>query len=166
MSPLYRFITVFLLASTLNGAEHTTVAPANGPKPVGPYSPGISTGKYLYVSGQGARTPDGKMPPDFAAQTRQCLENVKSILTSGGLSLKNVVYSQIYLADSNNIDTFNRIWKEYFPTDGPAHAVLGVHRMPTETTVEINAVAVKKKPARTSRVGASRMQRANASRVT
>ena len=138
-----RFILFVLLSCALIGAERHTVAPASGPKPVGPYSPGISAGKYLYVSGQGARSPDGKMPADFEAQTRQCLENVKAIVEADGLTMTHLVYSQVYLADSNKMDQLEKIWKEYFPTGGPARAVLGVNRMPTETPVEINAVAVR-----------------------
>lgn len=138
-----RFIPFVLLSCTLIAAERHTVAPTAGPKPVGPYSPGINAGKYLYVSGQGARTPDGKMPADFEAQTRQCLENVKAIVAADGLSMTNIVYSQVYLADSKNMDRFEKIWKEYFPSGGPARSVLGVNRMPTETPVEVNAVAVR-----------------------
>ena len=119
------------------------IAPSNGPKPIGPYSPGVDAGAYVYVSGQGARTPDGKMPGDITAQTRQCLENVKSIVEAGGLTMRHVVYSQVYLADSQNLDAFEKVWREYFPSDAPARAVLGVHRMPTETPVEISAVAVR-----------------------
>lgn len=136
-------LLIAVLVSAIFAAERRTVAPTSGPKPVGPYSPGISAGKYLYVSGQGARTPDGKMPPNFEAQTRQCLENVKAIVTADGMSMTHLVYSQVYLADSKNMDQFEKIWKDYFPSGGPARAVLGVNRMPTETPIEINAVAVR-----------------------
>ncbi len=83
------------------------------------------------------------MPTDFTAQSRQCLDNVKSIVEAGGLTMRNVVYSQVYLADSKNLEAFEKVWVEYFPKDAPARAVFGVHRMPTETPVEINAVAVR-----------------------
>ena len=83
------------------------------------------------------------MPADFTAQTRQCLDNVKSIVEAGGLTMRNVVYSQVYLSDSKNLEAFEKVWGEYFPKDAPARGVLGVHRMPTETPVEINAVAVR-----------------------
>ena len=138
-----QIILLLLLLPIAFAADLKSIAPSNGPKPIGPYSPGISAGAYLYVSGQGARTPDGKMPADFTAQTRQCLDNVKSIVEAGGLTMRNVVYSQVYLADSKNLEAFEKVWGEYFPKDAPARAVLGVHRMPTETPVEINAVAVR-----------------------
>src|SRR5262249_48707762 len=73
-------------------------------KPIGPYSPGIFAGDYLYISGQGSRMPDGQLPPTFEAQARQCFENVKSVLEAAGLTMENVVYTHVYLADTSNYD--------------------------------------------------------------
>ena len=53
------------------GPEKRVIFPA-GAKPLGPYSPGIFAGEYLYVSGQGARGSDGKLSGSFEAQARQC----------------------------------------------------------------------------------------------
>jgi reactive intermediate/imine deaminase len=116
-----------------------------GPKPVGPHSPGIMAGDFLYISGQGARDRDGRLPDTVDAQVRQTLENVKTVVEAAGLTLAHVVYSQVYLANmsSQSNDTMDRVWREYFPKQPPARAVLGVHRMPTDTPVEINAVAFR-----------------------
>src|SRR5215207_2431568 len=114
-----------------------------GPKPVGPYSPGIMAGDFLYVSGQGARDRDGRLPETIEAHVRQTLENVKAIVEAAGLTLEHVVYSQVYLASMSSHDAMERVWREYFPKQPPARAVLGVHRMPTDTPVEINAVALR-----------------------
>jgi enamine deaminase RidA (YjgF/YER057c/UK114 family) len=51
--------------------------------------------------------------------------------------MEHVVYSQVYLANMSSHDAMDRIWREYFPKQPPARAVLGVHRMPTDTPVEI-----------------------------
>ncbi len=48
----------------LCAVEKKAVVPANAPKPVGPYTPGILAGDFLYVSGQGARDADGKFADD------------------------------------------------------------------------------------------------------
>ena len=112
-----------------------------GPKPVGPYSPGIVAGNFLYVSGQGARDRDGKLPDSVEGQVRQTLDNVKGIVEAAGLSMQHVVYCQVYLHDISNYEGMDRIWREYFPKAPPARSVLGVHRMPTDTPVEISAVA-------------------------
>jgi reactive intermediate/imine deaminase len=146
--PVRLFPALFLAVSLL-AAEKSAVFPKVGPKPVGPYTPGVMANDVLYVSGQGARDANNQMAPDFEGQTRQCLENVKAIVEGGGLSMADIVYSQVYLADMKNYPVMDKVWKQYFPGAGPVRAVLGVKRMPTETPVEINAVVTKKSLDRT-----------------
>jgi reactive intermediate/imine deaminase len=122
--------------------EKRVIAPP-GPKPVGPYSPGILAGDFLYVSGQGARDSEGKLPPTAEGQARQTLENVKVIVEAAGLTMAHVVYCQVYLDKMTSYDAMDRIWREYFPKAPPARSVVGVFRMPTDTPVEINAVAFR-----------------------
>jgi 2-iminobutanoate/2-iminopropanoate deaminase len=100
-------------------------------------------GDFLYVSGQGARDRDGRLPDTVEGQVRQTLDNVKGIVEASGLTLEHVVYGQVYLSNMSSADTMDRVWREYFPKQPPARAVLGVHRMPTDTPVEINAVAFR-----------------------
>ena len=137
-----------LVAVAFLSAQSTAkrvIAPP-GPKPVGPYSPGIFAGDFLYVSGQGARDKEGKLPDTVEGQVRQTLENVKGIVEAAGLSMEHVVYSQVYLHDIGNYEAMDRIWKDYFAKAPPARSVLGVHRMPTDTPVEISAVAYRDLP--------------------
>ena len=122
--------------------EKRLIAPP-GPKPIGPYSSGIVAGDFLYVSGQGARDRDGQLPAAVDAQVRQMLDNVKGIVEAAGLTMEHVVYSQVYLRDMAVYDQMDRIWREYFARAPPARAVLGVYRMPTDTPVEISAVAIR-----------------------
>ncbi|MDX2181177.1 MAG: Rid family hydrolase [Bryobacteraceae bacterium] len=121
----------------LLAADVRVVTPANGAKPVGPYSPGIVVGDYLYVSGQGAAGAVG-----IEAQTRLCLNNVRAIVEGAGFQMDQVVYAQLYLADIGNYNAVNKIWPEYFKTP-PARATLAVTRMPTDTPIEITVVAYK-----------------------
>jgi enamine deaminase RidA (YjgF/YER057c/UK114 family) len=128
-----------LLATLALAVEIQPILPANGAKPVGPYTPGLLAGDYLYVSGQGAGGATG-----IDAQTRACLNNVKAIVEGAGLTMANVVYAQLYLADIKNYEAVNQIWPEYFP-DLPARATLEVTRMPTDTPIEVTVVAYKGK---------------------
>jgi len=137
-----RVLAFLLVVTAASAAERRAIFPP-GVKPIGPYSPGILVGDWLYVSGQGARTPDGAMPGDFRAQVRQTLENVRAVVEAAGLSMDHVVYSQIYLEDVRRWEELGPVWREFFPHDAPACAVLGVERMPGGTPVEINAVAVR-----------------------
>jgi len=136
---------VFLLVSgaTLLAAERKQVFPAAGPKPAGPYSPGIMAGDYLYVSGQGAGGADGKFAGNPEDRVRQCLKNVQSIVEGAGLTMEHIVYAQVYLHESVPYEAMNKVWREVFASNPPARSTLGVYRMPTETTVEVTAVAVR-----------------------
>jgi reactive intermediate/imine deaminase len=120
--------------------ERHVVAPP-GPPIVGPYSPGIVAGDFLYVSGQGGRDAKGRLPDTIEGEVRQTLQNLKDIVEAGGLTLAHVVYSQVYLTDMAHHDVMDRVWREFFPTSPPARAVIGVSRLPTDIAVEINAVA-------------------------
>ena len=133
---------LLLVGAAGAGLEKRVIAPP-GPKPVGPYSPGILAGDYLYVSGQGGRDAAGTLAATVESQTRQTLLNVKSIVEAAGLTMEHVVYSQVYLVDMGQYDVMDRVWKEFFPKAPPARAVLGVHRLPTDIAVEINAVAFR-----------------------
>lgn len=141
-------LSVLVLAGLLQAVDRQAVVPTVGPKPVGPYSPGIFAGDYLYVSGQGARDPQGQLPKGIEAQTRQCLENVKAIVQAAGLTMEHVVYTQAYLADIRQADAMSSVYSQYFPRNPPARMLVGVARMPTDTPVEISAVAVRDKATR------------------
>jgi enamine deaminase RidA (YjgF/YER057c/UK114 family) len=73
---------------------------------------------------------------------RQALDNIKAIVQAAGLTMDHVVYTQVYLEDIGKYEEMNRVFREYFPKDPPARAVLGVARVP-ESPIEISAVAVR-----------------------
>lgn len=123
-------------------ADIKTIVPQNAAKPVGPYSPGLLAGDYLYVSGQGAIDASGKRAEGIEAQIRQGLNNVKAIVDAAGLTLDQVVHTQLYLADIANYAVVDKVWKEYFKSS-PPRVTLIVARMPTDTPVEITVVAYK-----------------------
>jgi reactive intermediate/imine deaminase len=138
----YPAIPVLALAASLVLAEVVPVAPKSGPPPVGPYTPGVFAGDYLYISGQGAKAADGSLPATFEGQVRQTLENVKAVAEAAGLTLDHIVYTQVYLEDMANFAEMNRVYGTYFAKAPPARATLGAAKLPG-TPVEINAVAVR-----------------------
>src|SRR4051812_2459415 len=54
-------------------------------------------------------------PSLIAAQTRQCLETLKSILEESGSSLERVLKAEVHLADAADFYEFKLAWREYFP---------------------------------------------------
>lgn len=137
-----RWALLFLVAAWVTAAERRLIFPP-GAKPIGPYSPGILAGDFLYVSGQGARGPNGQTPATFEEQVAQALDNVKAIVEAAGLTMEHVVYSHVYLDNMANYDAMNRVYARYFQRTPPARATVGVFHMPIDTPVEINAVAIR-----------------------
>ena len=109
-------------------------------------SPAVDAGEYLYISGQGPRRPDGSLPATFAAQARQALDNVKSVVEAAGLTMAHVVYTQVYLEDISKYQEMNGIFVDVFSNaktkTPPARAVLGVAKLP-QPSIQISAVAVR-----------------------
>ena len=134
-------IVAVALAALSHAAERRAVAPPNI-VPIGPYSPGVLTDDFLYVSGQGAKNAEGQTPPDLDHQLRQMFENVKTIVEAAGLTMEHVVYTQVYLTDAGDEGPLNAVWKQYFPKSPPARSTIGVAKLPG-TPVEMNAVAVR-----------------------
>lgn len=141
MKPLMLLLGWVAFALLAYPAEVKQIMPP-GAKPAGPYSPGILAGEFLYVAGQGAQLPDGKLPDGKDEQIRQCLRNVKSVVEAAGLTMNHVVYVQAYLIDYSDESALNRVWKEFFPAAPPARSTIGVAAL-HGTTVEMSAVAVK-----------------------
>jgi 2-iminobutanoate/2-iminopropanoate deaminase len=73
----------------------------NVPKAVGPYSAGIKTESFIFLSGQlGLDPATGTLVEGgVEAQTRQSLKNLQSILESNGAGMANIVKTTVFLKD-------------------------------------------------------------------
>ncbi len=110
--------------------------------PVGPYSPGIKIGNFLFISGQGPFDPKGEqVPNDIETQTRLTLENLKKILENAGLTMENVVKTTVFLKNMKDFNKMNKIYKKYFKDKPPARSCVEVARLPLDILVEIEAIA-------------------------
>lgn len=132
-------ILLVLLSLAAAGAEVKPIVPTTGAKAAGPYTPGLLTGDFLYVAGRGSSGAGG---PTIEGQTRACLDNVKGIVETAGLTMDDVVYAHLYLSDIQNYEAVNKVWPEYFK-DAPARATVGVARIPVNDSIEVTVVARK-----------------------
>ena len=99
------------------------VATTNAPGAIGPYSQAIIAGDNMYISGQLPINPaTGEMPADIKAQTKQSLENIKAILESEGLSMKNVVKTTVLMQNMGDFNDMNAVYSEFFTEECPARA--------------------------------------------
>ena len=108
-----------------------------------PYSPGARGGGLVYTSGQVAWDADQQIVGigDAAAQTRQVLSNVTSILLEGGATLTDVLKCNVYLSDIRYFQAMNDVFAEFFPVDPPARTTVEARLATPAMLVEIEAIA-------------------------
>jgi reactive intermediate/imine deaminase len=121
-----------------------------------PQLPGIAPGAYpfsqvteahgfVFLAGQVGSTPGqpGAVPGGIEAETRQTLENIGRLLRASGLDFTDVVKCTVYLTDMREFDQMNAVYREYFPTDPPTRATVGVTALARDFRVEIEALAAR-----------------------
>lgn len=114
------------------------------PKAIGPYSQGVLAGQFLFVSGQLAIDPatGQMMGQTIEAQTTQVLNNIEAILRVQGLTLANVVKSEVYLKNMDDFKSMNKVYAERFVhAIKPARQAMQVARLPLDALVEISCIA-------------------------
>src|SRR5688572_24378298 len=129
-------ILLFLLAATIAAADRKVIHPKEFPKGR-PFSPGILSGGTLYVAGQvGSDLTSGKIPEDFEAEVRQCLQNVGLILKEAGMSFDDVVSVQVYLTDMELFQRMNGVYTTFFKDPRPARTTVGVAKLVGTARIE------------------------------
>jgi 2-iminobutanoate/2-iminopropanoate deaminase len=114
-----------------------------GPKPIGPYSQGIKSAGFIFLSGQVALDPkSGELTgSDIRQQTERTLNNIKAILEAAGANLHHVVKTTVFLKDLNDFAAMNEVYGRYFTTAPPARSTVQVARLPKDALVEIEVIA-------------------------
>ncbi|MGE0747336.1 MAG: pyrimidine utilization protein C [Rhodospirillales bacterium] len=120
-----------------------TVVPAGSPPPLAPYSPGALADNVLYVSGTLAMDKDGKTvgAGDAAAQTRQVLDSIKSVVEAAGGTMADIAFNQIFLKSFDDYAAMNAVYREYFPSEPPARYCIQTPLVKPEFLVEIASIA-------------------------
>jgi 2-iminobutanoate/2-iminopropanoate deaminase len=110
------------------------------------FSQAIQAGNTIYLAGQVALDPDGKVvgKGDMKAQTRQAWENIKAILEAAGASLNDVVKVTQFITDMSCFIDTQEVRKEYFKDYAPASTSVEVKSLAfPDLLIEIEVVAVK-----------------------
>lgn len=111
-------------------------------KPLGPYTPAVRAGDFIFVSGQVGMA-DGSLADGVAAQTAQAVTNLTGQLASMGASLDDVVKTTCFLVDMDAFGTFNDAYVEAFGDHRPARSTVAVRELPVGAQVEIEAMAYR-----------------------
>ena len=109
-----------------------------------PFPEGARVGDLLFLSGQLGNVP-GRMelvPGGLAAETRQTLQNIRTVLQGQGLDLHHLLRCTVMLADMQDWPEFNLIYREFFGAHPlPARSAFGCLGLALGARVEIECVA-------------------------
>ena len=125
-------------------AKIKTIETNEAPVAVGPYSQGVETDRFIFISGQLPVDPKtGQMvEQDIKVQTDRVIENLKAVLKAAGLDLSQVVRCDVFLKDMNDFKDMNEVYASKFITDPkPARQTVQVGRLPLDALVEISCIS-------------------------
>ena len=142
---LKRFFIATVLAAALPVfAEKKVIQPKEFPTGR-PFSPGILVDGTLYIAGQiGSDLKTGKVPDNFEAEVRQCLDNIGLVLKEAGLTFNDAVSVQVFLTDIDLFARMNAVYITYFKEPRPVRTTVGVTKLAGGTAhIEITVTAHK-----------------------
>ena len=110
-----------------------------------PISQAIEAGGLVFLAGQVGSAPGGHgaVPGGIEAETRAMLDNVGRLLHALGLDYPDVVKCTVYLLDFADFPAMNAVWREYFPSDPPTRATVGVTALAADFRIEIETIATR-----------------------
>lgn len=126
---------------TSTNAPTTGFSSTSTPSPI---AQAVRFGNMLFVSGQGPLDPATRtvVKGDIAAQTRQTLKNLMSVLETAGATLANVVNMRVVLRDVADFPSFNEVFREFVGSEKVTRTCVGGTPHRAGVNVEIDCVAM------------------------
>ncbi len=142
----FLFGLTLLFSASLPAAEPASVSfhTGSGVLPAGlPFSDAVRVGDLVFLSGQIGIVP-GSMklaPGGIAAEARQTMDNIKTVLEANGYAMADLVKCTVMLADMADWPAFNDIYKSYFQGRYPARSAFGTNGLALGAKVEVECIA-------------------------
>ena len=108
-----------------------------------PFSSAVRVGDTLYLSGSIGVIPGtlDLAEGGIQGETRQTLENIRSVVETFGSSMDRVVKCTVFLADMAEWGAMNEVYRTFFENP-PARSALGASGLALGARVEIECIAV------------------------
>jgi 2-iminobutanoate/2-iminopropanoate deaminase len=133
---------VFLTPMVSLAQRPTTMSAARVAKL--PFSPGLTLGDTLYVSGHlGVDPAVGKAPDDPEEEARQVLHLVELTLKEADMTMDDLVYVEIYCTDLKLYGAFNKAYASTLKNPYPARDFIGVKDLLFGAHFEVMGIAVR-----------------------
>jgi len=145
-------VWVTLLFPPTSGSAQVDVEYLQSPatKEMGlPFSDAVRVGDMLYLSGQLGNRPGemGVVSGGIQAETRQTMENIKTVLQANGSSMDRVVKCLVMMADIAEWPAMNEVYVTYFDGHFPARSAFAGTGLALGARVEIECWATLGGPA-------------------
>lgn len=116
----------------------------HAPKAIGPYSPAVKLGDFVYVSGTLPIDPetDELVEGGIQEQTYQVLKNMEAVLSEMNLEMRHIMKTTVYMTDLADFNEMNEIYATYFADPYPARSTVEVKALPKGAKVEIEAIVI------------------------
>ena len=110
-----------------------------------PFSEAVRVGDMLYLAGMMGTKPNTMelVPGGMEAETKQALENIRTILRGAGAEITDIVKCTVMLDDITKWSAFNRVYLEFFGSHRPVRSAFGVDGLALGGAVEIECIAAK-----------------------
>lgn len=115
-------------------------------EPLRGYSRAVQVGDHLFVSGTTAMNFKGEVvaPGDAYEQTKSVLVAIRTILTSRGFSLEDVVRTRLFVTNIAKWEDYARAHREFFGTVRPASSMVQVVKLvDPRLVVELEVDAIR-----------------------
>ncbi len=121
-----------------------SITSPNAPKAIGPYSPAVKLGDFVYMSGQIAIDPATSelINGEIQEQTYQVLKNIEALLTEMNLDMRHIVKTTVYMSDLSDFNAMNEIYATYFVQPYPARTTVQVCALPKGAKIEIECLVI------------------------
>ena len=145
---LISLLTMFISGTAFAqqaGKQDLKVEYYKTPRPMAlPFSDAVRIGSILFLSGEiGVDYATMKVVPGgIKAETKQCLDNIKSTLEKYGSSMDKVFKCTVMIADMKEWPLMNEVYVTYFKKDRlPARSAIGANGLALGAKVEIECLA-------------------------
>jgi 2-iminobutanoate/2-iminopropanoate deaminase len=134
------------LSAAADPSEHAALDFLNSGKVLPanlPFAEAVRHGDTLYLSGQIGIKPGtlALMPGGIAAEARQALENIRTVLAAHGRTTAGLVKYTVMLADMADWPAFNEAWRAVLNAPYPARSAFGASGLALGARVEVECLA-------------------------
>jgi len=137
------FLSTFVFTPMVSLAQRPTTMSAASVAKL-PFSPGLTLGDTLYVSGHlGVDPAVGKAPDDPEEEARQVLHSVELTLKEAGMTMDDLVYVEINCTDLKPYGAFNKAYASTLKSPYPARDFIGVKDLLFGAHFEVMGIAVR-----------------------